>query len=103
MKYYKIIDNKEVFFKGNVLYTEQGTIINPTEEQMINAGWQVYVQPEPTDAQKLAAAKAEKIAQIEYYDSSDNVSMVLLCGLVMNSDNKSEPVLKHTNLLVLKL
>jgi len=72
-KYYKIIDNKEVFFTGNILYTLKNTIINPTEEQMINAGWQVYVEPEPTNAQKLAAAKAEKIAQIEYYDASENV------------------------------
>lgn len=81
--YYKIIDNKEVFFKGNVLYTEQGTIINPTEEQMINAGWQVYVEPEPTNAQKLAAAKAEKIAQIEYYDASDNVEQFTINGTPM--------------------
>ena len=80
MKYYKIIDNKQVFFKGNVLYSEQGTIINPTEEQMINAGWQVYVEPEPTNAEKLAAAKAEKIAQIEYYDASDNVEQFTING-----------------------
>lgn len=83
MKYYKIIEGKEVFFKGNVLYTEQGTIINPTEEQMINAGWQVYVEPEPTNAQKLAAAKAEKIAQIEYYDASDNVEQFTINGTPM--------------------
>lgn len=83
MKYYKIIDNKQVFFKGNVLYTEQGTIVNPTEEQMINAGWQVYVEPEPTNAQKLAAAKAEKIAQIEYYDASDNVEQFTINGTPM--------------------
>ena len=83
MKYYKIIDDKQVFFKGNVLYTEQGTIINPTEEQMIEAGWQVYVEPEPTNAQKLAAAKAEKIAQIEYYDASDNVEQFTINGTPM--------------------
>ena len=83
MKYYKIIDNKQVFFKGNVLYTEQGTIINPTEEQMINAGWQVYIEPEPTNAEKLAAAKAEKIAQIEYYDASDNVEQFTINGTPM--------------------
>lgn len=83
MKYYKIIDNKKVFFKGNVLYTEQGTIINPTEEQMIAAGWQVYTEPEPTNAQKLAAAKAEKIAQIEYYDASDNVEQFTINGTPM--------------------
>lgn len=83
MKYYKIIDDKQVFFKGNVLYSEQGTVINPTEEQMIEAGWQVYVEPELTNAQKLAAAKAEKIAQIEYYDASDNVEQFTINGTPM--------------------
>lgn len=83
MRYYKVINNETVFFKGNVLYTDKGTIINPTEEQMIEAGWLVYVEPEPTNAEKLAAAKAEKIAQIEYYDASENVEQFTINGTPM--------------------
>lgn len=83
MKYYKIIDNKQVFFKGNVLYTEQGTIINPTEEQMIEAGWMVYQEPEPTNAEKLQAAKDEKLMQIENYDASPNVEQFTINGTPM--------------------
>ena len=71
--YYKVIDNEQVFFTGNVLHTDEATIINPTEEQMLEAGWMVYEEPEPSNAEKLAAAKAEKIMQIETYDSSDAV------------------------------
>lgn len=71
--YYKVIDNENVFFTGNVLHTDEATIINPTEEQMLEAGWMVYEEPEPSNAEKLAAAKAEKIMQIETYDSSDAV------------------------------
>lgn len=71
--YYKIIDNEQVFFTGNVLHTDEANIINPTEEQMLEAGWMVYEEPEPSNAEKLAAAKAEKIMQIETYDSSDAV------------------------------
>lgn len=82
-RYYKIINNKEVFFTGNVLYTEQGTIINPTEEQMLEAGWQVYVAPEPSNAEKLATAKAEKIAQIETYDASPAVEQFTINGTPM--------------------
>lgn len=82
-QYYKIEDGNEVFFRGNVLYTEQGTIINPTEEQMIEAGWQVYVAPEPSDEEKLAAAKAEKIAQIENYDASPAVEEFTINGTPM--------------------
>lgn len=71
--YYKVIDNENVFFTGNVLHTDEANIINPTEEQMLEAGWMVYEEPEPSNAEKLAAAKAEKIMQIETYDSSDAV------------------------------
>lgn len=80
MKYYKIIDGKEVFFKGNVLYTEQGTIINPTEEQMIEAGWMVYVEPEQTSEELLARAKTDKLGEIEAYDQSNAVNEFLLGG-----------------------
>ena len=82
-RYYKIIDNKEVFFTGNVLYTEQGTVINPTEEQMLEAGWLVYQEPEPSNAEKLATAKAEKIAQIENYDASTAVEEFIINGASM--------------------
>lgn len=71
--YYKIVNDETVFFTGNVLYTETATIINPSEETMLENGWQIYVAPEPTDAEKLATAKLDKIAQIEEYDSSSEV------------------------------
>lgn len=83
MTYYKIINNETVFFKGNVLYSDEGTIINPTEEQMLAAGWLVYVEPEPTAAEKLEAAKQEKIMQIETYDSSPNVEQFTINGVPM--------------------
>lgn len=72
-RYYKIEDGKEVFFTGNVLYINGATIVNPSEEQMLEAGWLVWVAPEPTDAEKLARAKAEKIMQIDNYDASPAV------------------------------
>ena len=82
-RYYKIEDDKEVFFTGCVLYYNDDTIVNPTEQQMLDAGWQVYVEPEPTDAEKLANAKQEKIAQIENYDSSDAVEQFTINGTPM--------------------
>lgn len=71
--YYKIVNDETVFFTGNVLYTETATIINPSEETLLENGWQIYVAPEPTAAEKLATAKLDKIAQIEEYDSSSEV------------------------------
>lgn len=83
MKYYKIIDNKLVFFTGSVLNTEQGIIVNPTDEQMLIAGWQVYVEPEPTAEELLANAKNEKLMQIDVYDSSSNVEEFTINGTPM--------------------
>lgn len=81
MKYFKEINGEIVYSDGKYLQaevqiedkTQMCNIINPTHEQMLAACWQVYVEPEPTNAEKMAAAKAEKIAQIEAYDSSDAV------------------------------
>lgn len=81
--YYKVIDNENVFFTGNVLHTDEANIINPTEEQMLEAGWMVYEEPEPSNAEKLAAAKAEKIMQIETYDSSDAVEQFTINDVPM--------------------
>lgn len=81
--YYKVIDNEQVFFTGNVLHTDEANIINPTEEQMLEAGWMVYEEPEPSNAEKLAAAKAEKIIQIETYDSSDAVEQFTINDVPM--------------------
>lgn len=83
MKFYKEIDGEIVFFTGNTLYTEGANILNPTEQQMLDAGWLVYQEPEPNNAEKLAAAKAEKIAQIEVYDASPNVEQFTINDVPM--------------------
>lgn len=80
MRYYKEVDGEQVFFKGCVLYLDDATIINPTEEQMLDAGWLVYQEPKPSDAEKLASAKAEKIEQIDNYDASPNVEEFTING-----------------------
>ena len=46
-RYYKEIDGKVVFFK-NPLVVDGMSIFNPSEEILLTAGWQVYVEPEPT-------------------------------------------------------
>lgn len=94
MRYYKEIDDEQVFFTGNVLYTDSASILNPTHEQMIDAGWQVYVEPEPTEAELLEAARANKIAEIEAYDQSENVNMFYLGGNPMWLDAQTRQTLR---------
>ena len=47
MRYYNEINGKRVFFNG-ILQVGDKQIINPTEEQILNDGWIVYVQ-EPVE------------------------------------------------------
>lgn len=73
--FYKIVDGENVFFTGNVLNTKNGTVINPTDEQMLAEGWLIYEEPEPTQEELLAQAKTDKLMQIDMYDNSTNVNL----------------------------
>lgn len=81
--YYKIVNDKQVFFNGGSIITETGVIVNPTEEQLAENGWLPYEEPEPSDEEKLAAAKAEKLMQIDVYDASSNVEEFTINGTPM--------------------
>lgn len=90
-KYYKIINEEAVFSDGKFLKTEitengktrKVNIINPTEEQMLAAGWQVWVEPEPSDEEKLRIIKDQKLVQIDNYDASSNVEEFTINGIPM--------------------
>lgn len=74
--YYKEIDGKKEFFKGNVLYTDDATVVNPSHEQMLAAGWTEWVAPEPTSEELLARAKATKVAEIDDHDAEHEVFII---------------------------
>ena len=85
MKYYRIIDSETVYSDGKFLSTEitkddvtrKVNIINPTKQQMLDAGWIEY---EPSVEELLEQAKAEKLRQIENYDSSNSVDEFTING-----------------------
>ena len=83
-QYYKIIDSKTIFYNGGIIVIDDKQIINPTEEQLLEAGWMMYVEPptpEPTPAQRLREAKNIKLSEIESYDESPEVN-----GIIVNSN-----------------
>lgn len=89
--YYKIINDETVYSDGKFLSTEitengrtrKVNIINPTEEQMLDAGWQVWIEPEPSDEEKLKIAKIQKLTQIDTYDASPSVEEFTINGIPM--------------------
>ena len=71
------IDNQGNFWDGNSIVIGDARIWNPTDEQLIEAGYTEYIPPtppEPTPEELLERAKQEKVYNIEEYDSSDNVN-----------------------------
>lgn len=49
-------------------------VFNPTEEMLLEDGWEIYTAPELTPEQILANAKRDKKHEINNYDSSSNVN-----------------------------
>ena len=60
--FYKEIDGQIVFYKGEKIIINEWQIINPTDEQLIQAGWMEWIPEEhPEPEQTLSQIKEEKI------------------------------------------
>lgn len=74
MKYCKTINNKTIFFNG-VLKIDGKQIINPTHEQLLADGWDVY---EPPTAEPYQPTYEEKVEQLirEKYSVSNELAIL---------------------------
>ena len=76
-RYYKEKENGlKIWFSG-VLKYDGRQIINPSEEQLLAAGYVEYVPPTPeapTEEELLAEAKSNKLAELNNYDNSSEVN-----------------------------
>ena len=73
--------NKKKWIKDGVIWNGRDSIIvgdfrvfNPTDEMLIEAGFEEYIEPAPSDEQKLNIAKSKKIVDLEVYDQSSAVN-----------------------------
>lgn len=71
------------FWDGISIVIDNMRVFNPSEEQLLAAGYTEYVEPMPTAEQLLERAKQEKITELEAYDSSDAVNSFTLGGQSM--------------------
>lgn len=79
----RYVDNDGNFWNGKSIVIGEQRIWNPTEEQLLEAGYTEYVKPEPTAEQLLAQAKSAKLAAIESYDRSNAVNSFTIGGAPM--------------------
>lgn len=99
---------KEGHLYNGYLELDGKTIINPTEEELVAAGWQVIEETpttdqlediveeehkEPTEEELLQAAIVQKINDIRYYDSSDDINSFTVGSLKMWLDKQERCIL----------
>lgn len=74
---------KNGVFASDTIELNGCVVCNPTEDMLRQAGYKEYQEPVPTEAEKLEQAKADKIAEITAYDTSDKVNGFMLNGLLV--------------------
>lgn len=92
----------KVFKKGSqvvpiekiVIYKNGRQFINPTEQMILEDGWEELKAPELTDAEKLEIAKVSKIAEIMDYDASSAVNEFSVQGYPIWLDKATRAGLK---------
>lgn len=70
-------------FASGTIELDGCVVCNPTEGQLVRAGYSEYVEPVATEEEKLEAARSAKLAEIERYDTSDKVNGFRLNGSVV--------------------
>lgn len=74
---------KNGVFASDTIELNGCVVCNPTEDMLRQAGYKEYQDPVPTESEKLEQAKADKIAEITGYDTSDKVNGFMLNGLLV--------------------
>lgn len=74
---------KNGVFASDTIELNGCVVCNPTEDMLRQAGYEEYVEPPLTEKEKLEQAKADKIAEITAYDTSDKVNGFILNGLLV--------------------
>ena len=84
---------KNGVFASDTIELNGCVVCNPTEDMLRQAGYEEYVEPPLTEKEKLEQVKADKIAEIETYDTSDKVNGFYLNGMLIpwSKDDPSSP------------
>lgn len=74
---------KNGVFASDTIELNGCVVCNPIDDMLRQAGYEEYVEPPLTEKEKLEQAKADKIAEIAAYDTSDKVNGFILNGLLV--------------------
>lgn len=71
---------KNGVFASDTIKLNGCVVCNPTEDMLKAADYEEYQEPEPSDEEKLAQAKQQKLQEIDAYDQSEAVNSFILNG-----------------------
>lgn len=93
--FYKEIEGQIIFYNGESIILGEWRIINPTEEQLLEAGWLIWIPEEhPIPPRTLEQAKDEMLAKIEEYDDSSAVNGIIVNGVELWIPAEQRAILK---------
>lgn len=69
-------------------------ISNPTDETLFEDGWELYVEPEPTEEELKRKALNIKLIEIKNYDASSEVNVFYIQGIPVWLDKATRAGLK---------
>ena len=96
-QYYRIENDKKVFYYGQSIILGEWRISNPTEEQLLEAGWIIYEAPEPEEPSQeelLENSKQSKLEELQEYDSSPSVNGIIVNDLELWIPAEQRAILK---------
>ena len=73
----------------------ESRIWNPSEEQLVAAGYEEYTEPVPTEEELVEEARQEKLAALAAYDESEEVNGFTVGGQLMWLDFDERTRLKR--------
>lgn len=84
---------KNGVFASDTIELNGCVVCNPNDEQLMSAGYEVYVEPPLTEKEKLEQAKQMKTAEIDAYDTSSAVNGFMLNGMLIpwSKDDPNSP------------
>lgn len=92
----KYVDSEGKLWGGKWIILEDKLIFNPTEEQILAAGYTEFseVEEEPTESVLRARALSRKLVAVHNYDQSDVVNSFTIDGRSMWLDAQTRQQLK---------
>lgn len=93
-RYYRTIGQRKEFLEKNFVIVDGVRIFNPSEEQILAAGWAIWEEPAPTEEEIVEAARKSLMAAIMEYDASENVNRFYLGSSQMWLDAATRSILR---------